>query len=189
METTRAFIEDIEKRLHRAPGITEDHTPQFSTDGFGPYQPVIRDVFGSTAKHGVLVKNYVNPEVGRYQPPDLVRAERTNIRGIRDLATICTSHVERCNLTIQTFIKRCARLALGFSKKFENLCAATALHVGVYNYVRVHRSLRMTPAMAAGVTDTLWDMGRFYDEVAAHGEQVKRTAKVKRLIDRLKRPE
>ncbi len=157
--TTDAFMADISKRLMRAPG--GDMTPQFSTDGFAPYLSAIRDTFGESAKHGVLIKNYVNPEVGRYQPPDMVKAERINVRGIKRLATICTSHVERCNLTIRTFIRRFTGLALGFSKKLENLAAATALHVGVYNFVRIHRTLNMTPAMAAGVTDTLMDMPAF----------------------------
>ena len=90
----------------------------------------------------MLIKQYVNPEVGRYAPPVLVKADRVNVRGIRDLGTICTSHVERNNLTIRTFMKRFARLALGFSKKLENLAAATAIHVAVYNFCRIHGSLK-----------------------------------------------
>jgi IS1 family transposase len=187
--TTEAFVADMAARLHRAPAFAAgDATPQVSTDGFAPYVGAIRKHFGQTAKHGVLVKNYVNPEVGRYAPPDLVRAERHNVFGITDLATICTSHVERCNLTIRTFIRRFTRLALGFSKKLRNLEAA-ALHVGVYNFVRVHQTLGMPPALAAGVCHELMDLPAFYDAVQAHAKEVKQRAGTRRLIERLRRPE
>ena len=69
---------------------------------------------------------------------------------------ICTSHVERNNLTIRTFMRRFTRLALGFSKKFENFQAAVSLHFAYYNFCRLHKSLRMTPAMAGGVTNRIW---------------------------------
>ena len=87
-----------------------------------------------------------------------------------DLRTICTSHVERNNLTIRTFMKRFTRLSLGFSKKLENLAAAVALHVAHFNFCWRPRQnkggqLRNTPAMQAGVTRELWDMERLYDEV------------------------
>ena len=75
-----------------------------------------------------------------------------------DLKSICTSHVERNNLTIRTFIKRFARLSLSFSKKLENLAAAVAMHVAYYNFCRIHGSTRVTPAMAAGVTDHVWEL-------------------------------
>jgi len=141
----------------------------------------------------VLIKQYVNPEVGRYAPPALVKADRVNVRGIRDLGTICTSHVERNNLTIRTFMKRFARLALGFSKKLENLAAATAIHVAVYNFCRIHGSLKCTPAMAAGVIDKLWSMNDLYDAVTKHASEAaaraKRDRRIQRLIDRLQRSE
>ena len=69
---------------------------------------------------------------------------------------ICTSHVERRNLTMRTFLRRMTRLCLGFSKKLENLKAAVALYFAWYNFVRVHGSLRVTPAMEAGLTDHVW---------------------------------
>jgi len=165
-ETTKAFIADVARRAYLAPGIANDSL-QISTDGFTPYQTAIRDEFGPTAKHGVLIKNYVNPESGRYAPPEMVKAERLNIRGISDLATICTSHVERCNLTIRTFIRRFTRLCLGFSKKLDNLAAAAALHIGVYKFVRVHQTLNMTPAMAAGVNGHALESG----DVLRRGER------------------
>ncbi|MBA3312391.1 MAG: hypothetical protein H0T47_03730 [Planctomycetaceae bacterium] len=137
----------------------------------------------------MLIKNYSNPETGRYQPPDMVKADRINIQAIKELASICTSHVERCNLTIRTFMRRFTRLCLGFSKKYENLAAAAALHIGVYNFVRIHRTLKMTPALAAGVCDQLWDMERFYDEVMDRERHVRRIEGSKRLVKRLNRGE
>jgi hypothetical protein len=85
-----------------------------------------------------------------------VASERRQITGLTDidLRSICTSHVERNNLTIRHWIKRFTRLSLCFSKKLENLAAAVALHVACYNFCRIHGSLRVTPAMAAGVTGT-----------------------------------
>jgi IS1 family transposase len=187
-EVTAAFVADLEKRLVRQPVADADDTPQISTDGWGPYQPCIARSFGRSVRHGVLIKNYVNPESGRYAPPDLVKTERINIRGIKDLNTICTSHVERNNLTIRTFMKQFTRLALGFSKKLENLASATALHVAVYNYVRIHRTLGCTPAMAAGVVGELWNMDKLFDAVSHHAERQRRDAQLTKLIDRLNRP-
>ena len=84
--------------------------------------------------------------------------ERIAVRfgGVDDPASICTSHVERNNLTIRTFMRRFTRLSLGFSKKVENLRAAVALHVFHYNFCRIHSRLKRTPAMAAGVTEKPW---------------------------------
>jgi hypothetical protein len=134
----------------------------------------------------VLIKNYVNPESGRYAPPALVATDRINVQGIRDLNTIGTSHVERCNLTIRTFMKRFTRLALGFSKKLENLAAATAIHVAVYNFCRMHGSLKCTPAMAAGVIGELWSMDDLFDAVTQHAERRKLDARLNKLAERLR---
>jgi len=109
----------------------------------------------------IPVKEFAeSPQPGRYGPPVMVAAERRQITGLTDidLRSISTSHVERNNLTIRTFMKRFTRLSLGFSKKLENLAAAVALHVAHYNFCRIHGTLRMTPAMAAGVTDHVWEL-------------------------------
>jgi hypothetical protein len=79
---------------------------------------------------------------------------------------ICTSYVERNNLTIRTFLKRFARLSLGFSRKLDNLRAAVALHVFHYNSCRIHGSLRSTPAMRSGVADRLWDLSDLFGQAA-----------------------
>jgi IS1 family transposase len=184
-EVTDAFIADLEKRLVRVPDMLGEMRPQLSTDGWNAYVPSIRRHFHGTVRHGVLIKNYVNPEVGRYAPPDLIKADRINVNGIQDLATICTSHVERFNGSTRLFLKRFARLTYAFSKKLENLAAAAALHVAVYNFVRVHRTLGCTPAMAAGVIGELWDMGKLFDAVTDHANRQKRDAGLAKLIRKL----
>jgi IS1 family transposase len=188
-ETTNTFIADLRKRLV-TPALVGEDRPQLSTDGFQPYLPAIRRHFQGAVRHGVLIKNY-SDTTGRYAPPKLARTDRININGITNLRTICTSHVERNNLTIRTFMKRFARLALGFSKKVENLVAATAIHVAVYNFCRIHGSLKSTPAMAAGVVDRLWGMGDLYDAVTENAAKERAKAKrerwIQRFIDRLER--
>src|SRR5438093_222221 len=89
---------------------------------------------------------------GRYRPPRLAAALRRPMTKGLDPFDICTSHVERHNLSIRTFLRRFTRLALGFSKKLENLAAATAVYMAHYNFARVHGSLKATPAMKAGLT-------------------------------------
>jgi IS1 family transposase len=184
-EVTQAFIADLEKRMVRQP-LIDPQSPQISTDGWGPYVPAIARSFVGSVRHGVLVKNYVNPEVGRYAPPDLVKADRYNVQGISDLATICTSHVERNNGTIRLWCKRFTRLTYAFSKKLENLAAAVSIHVAVYNFCRIHRSLRCTPAMAAFVTDRLWSMDDLYDAVIEHAERKRKDARLAKLITKLR---
>ncbi len=184
-ETTNAFIADLETRLVRKPGVLGDDRPQLSTDGFESYKPAIRRHFQGTVRHGVLIKSYTDKDTGRYSPPPLIGTDRINVNGITNLRTICTSHVERNNLTIRTFMKRFTRLALGFSKKVENLAAATAIHVAVYNFCRIHGSLKCTPAMAAGVIDRLWSMDDLYDAVTDSAKRKRKTAWIERMIAKL----
>ena len=154
-EVTAAFINDLSGRIVTA-------RPIISTDGFNAYPAAIRDAFGDeNCNYGQIIKDFAEPvQPGRYGPPDMVRAERRQILGLDNLprGTFCTSHVERNNLNIRTFMKRFTRLSLGFSKKLENLAAAVALHTAYHNYCRVHRTLRCTPAMAAGVADHVWGL-------------------------------
>lgn len=113
--------------------------------------------------------------------------------GIRDLATICTSHVERNNLTIRTFIKRFSRLTVGFSKKFENLAAAVALHVAYYDFCwRLRKpgksgELTPTPAMNAGLTDRLWSLEDLYEAVTGLERERKSAERYERQFELLKR--
>ena len=119
-------------------------------------------IFCGYAKFGVLIKQYKNATMA-YDPSEMVGTERRVMNGNIDKWSICTSHVERNNLTIRTFMRRFTRLALGFSKKWENLEAAINLHVAYFNFCWRPGEMRVTPAMAAGVTNRLW---RFDDLLA-----------------------
>jgi IS1 family transposase len=153
---------------------------QISTDGFSAYPEAVDLAFGPYVKFGTIIKDYRNAErkSGNYSPAQLSGTQRTPRFGMREdeMATICTSHVERNNLTTRTFMKRFARLSLGFSKKRENLAAAAALHFANYNFCWRPRHtdqsgkagrLRPTPAMAAGVTNRLWKFDDLFSEVSA----------------------
>jgi hypothetical protein len=120
----------------------------------------IEAAFGSEADYATLVKSFdeVNPGPGRYSPPKVSGVEATPISGNPNPRRICTSYVERNNASMRLFLKRLNRLTLAFSKKLENLKAAVALHFWYYNFCWIHRSLRITPAMAAGITDRVWGL-------------------------------
>lgn len=149
--STEAFI----GKLRRA---TSDKRFQISTDGFGPYINAIDYALIDRCDYAQLVKVYAKDgkEDRTYSPPDVVKAVPTPIMGNPDPERICTSHVERSNLTMRMQLRRLTRLTNAFSKKWVNLKAALALYFAWYNFVRVHKSLRMTPAMAAGITDHIW---------------------------------
>lgn len=150
----------------RVANYKQECRPLISTDGWKPYPQAIEDAFAGTVDHGVLIKSYAQSEQpGRYGPPTLVETDRRPQNIGVDPADICTSHVERNNLTIRTFMRRFTRLALGFSKKVENLAAATALHICHYNFCRFHRSIRSTPAMKAGIAGHPWTMTELFDAI------------------------
>jgi len=133
---------------------------QLTTDGFRAYLQAVEDAFGSEIDYAQLVKMY-GPEpagFGRYAPPRVTEVVSTKINGNPDERFISTSYVERHNLTLRMHIRRFTRLTNAFSKKLENLKAALALYFAHYNFVRIHRTLRVTPAIAAGVTDRVWDL-------------------------------
>ena len=135
---------------------------QLTTDGFAPYVGAVEDAFGADIDFAQLIKIYASPieeRRGRYSPSDCIGAVPTSVTGNPDPEMICTSHVERANLTMRTFIRRMTRLCLGFSKKLDNLKAAVALYFAWYNFVRIHGSLKVTPAMEAGITDHVWTLG------------------------------
>ena len=106
---------------------------QLSTDGFAGYPEAVDLAFGPYAKYGGIIKNFRNASLP-YTPSEIVGTDRRIIKGDFSEWEICTSHVERHNLTIRTFMKRFARLSLGFSKKFECLAAAVALFATYYNF-------------------------------------------------------
>jgi IS1 family transposase len=128
--------------------------PQISTDGLRSYIWGIERAFGSEVDYGMLIKSYAE----RDGFLELVDARPKPIMGYPALEHISTSYAERNNLNCRTFLRRLTRLTNAFSKRVENLAASLWLYFAHYNFVRVHGSLRVTPAMAAGVTDHIWSI-------------------------------
>lgn len=134
---------------------------QLTTDGFRPYLMAVEDSFGMDVDYAVLVKLYGTGNTGDqapewYGPPRVIAAMPTPVMGKPNPKWISTSYIERQNLTMRMHMRRFTRLTNAFSKKLSSLKAAVALHFAHYNFVRIHETLRVTPAMAAGVTDRLW---------------------------------
>ena len=149
-----AFMLDLASRLNSRVQIT--------TDGHKAYLQAVETAFGSGVDYAQLVKIYGAP-IGqgserRYSPADFVRADKTRISGNPDVDHISTSYVERQNLTMRMSMRRFTRLTNAFSKKLENHIHALALYFTVYNFVRIHKSLKTTPAMQAGISSKLWSM-------------------------------
>jgi IS1 family transposase len=146
------FLNDLRWRV-------ETERFQLTSDGFEPYRPGVESVFGIDVDYSQLVKIYAGQEAGRerYSPSPFVTAFKTPIVGNPDPNHISTSYVERQNLTLRMSLRRMTRLTNAFSKKLTSLKAALALHFAHYNFLRIHRTLRATPAMAAGLTDHIWE--------------------------------
>ena len=146
------FMQDLSKRLA--------NRVQLTTDGHRSYLDAVDGAFGTGIDYAMLVKIYgSNPETTperRYSPAICLGTDRKVIHGDPDPDHISTSYVERQNLTMRMGMRRFTRLTNGFSKKVENLWHSLALHYVHYNFVRIHKTLRCTPAMEAGVTDRLW---------------------------------
>lgn len=132
---------------------------QLTSDGLNAYIGAVEDAFGDDIDFAQLVKIYGQTPTGRYSPPECIGAMRKRVRGRPDMEHVSTSYVERQNLTMRMHMRRFTRLTNAFSKKVENHAYAVALHMMYYNFVRIHGKLRMSPAMAAGVTDRLWEIG------------------------------
>jgi IS1 family transposase len=152
-EWAMMFVDDLASRLANRVQIT--------TDGHKAYLDAMEGVFGGDVDYAMLVKIYGEvPEAakGRYSPAECIGAKKERIEGNPDMAHVSTSFAERNNLNVRMHSRRMTRLTNGFSKKVANHTHAMALHFLYYNFVRVHKTLRMTPAMAAGVTKRLWEM-------------------------------
>jgi IS1 family transposase len=147
------FMDDLASRLaNRA---------QLTSDGHRAYLEAVEGAFGADVDYVQLVKIYGNsPESfkGRYSPADCTGIKKTRIEGNPDVDHVSTSYVERSNLTMRMHRRRFTRLTNGFSKKVENHAHAVALHMMYYNFVRIHKTLHVTLAMAAGVSDRLWEI-------------------------------
>lgn len=163
---TQAFVADLRARL-----VT---IPQISTDGWQPYQVAVGQSFRGAVDHAVIHKDYSKKRRAdgqrhdhRYEPPRDPFITKKVGAGAPDLDRASTSHVERANLTVRMHIRRFTRLCNGFSKKIENHRAAVSLHVAWYNFCRVHESLRVTPAMEAGITSHVWSVQELVERALA----------------------
>jgi IS1 family transposase len=152
------FVQDLANRL--------SNRVQLTSDGHRVYLSAIEAAFGSNVDYAMLVKIYgtdpSEPET-RYSPAQCTGIQMAVITGRPDPKHISTSYVERQNWSVRTAMRRYTRLSNGFSRKIENHAAAVALHYFNYNFIRQHQTLRVSPAMAAGVTDKLWNVSDLVD--------------------------
>ncbi len=150
-ENTWYFVQDLSE--HLAGRV------QLTSDGFKPYLNAVDDAFGIDVDYAMLIKTYAEGETEkRYSPGEFVSATPIPVTGNPKLHLISTSHIERQNLTMRMQLRRFTRLTNAFSKKPSHLKAACALHFAWYNFCRIHQTLRVTPAMAAGVSAGLWSI-------------------------------
>ena len=151
-DTGRAFVKDLAGRLANRVQIT--------SDGWKVYLTAMECAFQGEVDYAMLDKVYATPVEAqkRYSPPICVGAKKQHITGNPDPAHISTSYAERMNLNIRMGLRRFTRLTNAFSKKIENHFYALAIYFMHYNFVRIHQTTRVTPAMAAGVTDKLWEL-------------------------------
>jgi IS1 family transposase len=152
LPTAVEFIGDLASRL--------SHRVQLTTDGHRPYLEAVEEAFGGDIDFAQLIKIYGSSgdTQTRYSPGECIGIECRTVTGAPDPKHVSTSFVERQNLTMRMSMRRFTRLTNAFSKKLENHMAAIALHFMYYNFARIHQTLRMSPAMAAGVTSKLWDV-------------------------------
>jgi len=146
------FMDDLRARLA--------NRVQLTSDGHKAYLEAVEGAFGADVDYAQLIKMY-GPTItapGRYSPAQCTGSKKVRVEGSPDIEHVSTSYVERQNLTIRMHMRRFTRLTNAFSKKVENHAYAVALHMMYYNFVRIHKTLRVTPAMAAGVTDRLWEI-------------------------------
>jgi IS1 family transposase len=150
--TARDFVDDIAMRVKGRVQIT--------SDGHRAYLTAIEDVFGADVDYAILQKIFGTPQEKetRYSPAKCIGCESKPMIGKPDYRHVSTSFVERQNWTLRTNMRRYTRLSNGFSRKLENHAAAVALNYFAYNFIKIHRTLRTSPAMAAGVTDRLWEV-------------------------------
>lgn len=148
------FMDDLASRLA--------NRVQLTSDGHRAYLEAVEGAFGCDVDYAQLVKLYGsvggNSPDKRYSPSECTGIRKRTVEGRPDDAHVSTSYVERQNLTMRMHMRRFTRLTNAFSKKVENHAHAVALHMMYYNFVRVHKTLRVTPAMAAGVSDRLWEI-------------------------------
>lgn len=159
--TAKAFMDDLASRLASR--------VQLTTDGHRVYLNAVEGAFGSNVDYAMLVKLYGNDSEAetRYSPAECIGCQTVGIMGRPNPQHISTSHVERQNLTMRMKMRRFTRLTNAFSKKIENHVAAIALHYMHYNFCRVHQTLRVTPAMEAGIAEHVWSIREIVDLLGA----------------------
>lgn len=151
------FIGDLSSRL--------TNRVQLSSDMLNLYVEAVDNHFGGDVDFGQIVKSYEAEPIGagRYSPPHVSAVTKQDVMGTPNFDDISTSYIERQNLTMRMAVRRFTRLTNAFSKKFENLKAAVGLHFVHYNFARIHSSLKVTPAMEAGVSDHVWGIGEIIE--------------------------
>ena len=153
-EAAMEFIHDLAGRLA--------NKVQLTTDGHRPYLEAVESAFGGEIDYAQLVKIYggsqTKQEQIKYSPAECIGAKKVVVSGNPLGRDVSTSYIERQNLTMRMSMRRFTRLTNAFSKKIENHAHAIALHYMYYNFCRIHKSLRCTPAMAAGVTSKVWEI-------------------------------
>jgi IS1 family transposase len=163
------FIDDLRARLA--------NRVQLTSDGHKAYLEAVEGAFGGEIDYAILHKVYgSSPESmkGKYSPAECIGTQKHRIEGDPDPKHVSTSYVERQNLTIRMHMRRFTRLTNGFSKKVENHAYAVALHMMYYNFVKLHSKLRTSPAMAAGVSSKLWEIGDIVGLIEAQEATVDR---------------
>lgn len=147
------------EKIYRAVEGTNNRF-QMTTDGYGAYPDAVSYSLGTRVDYAQLIKQYAAPAEGerRYSPSVCIGAKAVAVIGNPDMNRVGTSHIERQNLTVRMSMRRMTRLTNGFSKKWDNLRAALALNFAYYNFCRIHKTLRCTPAMEAGITKNVWEL-------------------------------
>ena len=155
LPTAKAFVEDVASRMRTR--------VQISSDALRAYVDAIEQTYGADVDYGQIVKTYEHDDAQnaerKYSAARFVSVDKRSVTGSPDMDLVSTSYIERLNATTRLHMRRLTRLTLAFSKKFENFEAAVGLHFAYYNLVKRHGSLRMTPAMAAGVERDFWSVG------------------------------
>lgn len=158
--TANAFVSDVASRLK--------NRPQVSSDGLRAYVEAMENAFGMNVDFGMIIKNYgadkgEHHQERRYSAPEVASMQKMVVMSDPEMDLVSTSHIERLNGTTRLHMRRLTLLTYALSKKRENFEAAVALHFAYYNFVRTHGSLKMTPAMMAGIEKSFWSCGDLVD--------------------------
>jgi IS1 family transposase len=171
------FMDDLKSRLA--------NRVQLTSDGHRAYLEAVEGAFGGDVDYAMLVKIYGNaPEAakGRYSPADCIGAKKERIEGNPDPKYVSTSYAERQNLTMRMHMRRFTRLTNAFSKKFENHAHMVAMYAVWYNWIRIHKTLRVTPAMQAKLTTRLWSWEEIVKAMDADAPVAKKRGPYKKTV-------